>query len=388
MRIAILFVGVVAILFLPGTSRGDESESNVPLREKVKGAQRELDQILKEYKQASDKYMKLISKVRPTLKSREKRKKLIVENDPSLMFAKRAFALTEQNPQTVVGVLSLRFVVGCGYTSLNKELIALKTAAFKHLEEKYIGEKWFGGFLPTIAVETFLYDVKPFLHRCLDKSPHREVRGQACIHLANKIFKARRFQERHEKTMSKQEEQEMIALFERCTKEFGDLPTARTTIAKAAERNLFEIRNLVVGKPAPKTVGEDMNGAALELGDFRGKVVMLVFWGDWCGPCRRMLPVEQSLVEKFKDRSFVLLGINSDSRDKAKKAIEREKITWSSWWDGGNSSGPIAAKWNVTAWPTTYILDHKGVIRFRYFSRTSEEQLEEVISQLVRDFSK
>jgi peroxiredoxin len=101
-----------------------------------------------------------------------------------------------------------------------------------------------------------------------------------------------------------------------------------------------------------------------------------------------MLPDEQSLAETFKDRPFVLLGINSDPQDKAKKAIEREKITWRSWWDGGNSSGPIAATWNVNAWPTTYILDHKGIIRFRYSSRSSEAELAKNIDQLLLELRK
>ena len=78
-----------------------------------------------------------------------------------------------------------------------------------------------------------------------------------------------------------------------------------------------------------------------------------------------MYPHERSLVEKLKDNSFALIGINSDPRETAKTALEEENLTWRSWWDGGNTAGPIASKWNVRSWPTIYVLDEKGVIRYK-----------------------
>src|SRR5262249_54997650 len=75
---------------------------------------------------------------------------------------------------------------------------------------------------------------------------------------------------------------------------------------------------------------------------------------------------ERSLVKRLEGKPFALLGINSDSnREQLKKVLEKEKITWRSWWDGGSTNGPIATKWNVRGWPTIYVLDHKGVIRYK-----------------------
>lgn len=70
-------------------------------------------------------------------------------------------------------------------------------------------------------------------------------------------------------------------------------------------------------------------------------------------------------MERLKDKPFALLGINSDTKERLLKTIEKEKMTWRSWWDGGNTGGPIATKWNVRSWPTIYVLDPKGVIRFK-----------------------
>lgn len=73
---------------------------------------------------------------------------------------------------------------------------------------------------------------------------------------------------------------------------------------------------------------------------------------------------ERSLVKRMEGKPFALLGINSDPKERLIKTIAKEKMTWRSWWDGGNTSGPIATKWNVRGWPTIYILDHEGVIRY------------------------
>jgi len=79
-----------------------------------------------------------------------------------------------------------------------------------------------------------------------------------------------------------------------------------------------------------------------------------------------MYPHERSLVKRLEGKPFALLGINSDQdRDELKKVLEKEHITWRSWWDDGGTSGPIATAWNVHGWPTIYVLDEKGVIRYK-----------------------
>jgi hypothetical protein len=79
-----------------------------------------------------------------------------------------------------------------------------------------------------------------------------------------------------------------------------------------------------------------------------------------------MYPHERSLVKRLEGKPFAILGINSDKkRDELKKNLEQEHITWRSWWDGGSTEGPIATRWNVTGWPTIYVLDGQGVIRYK-----------------------
>ena len=78
-----------------------------------------------------------------------------------------------------------------------------------------------------------------------------------------------------------------------------------------------------------------------------------------------MYPHERSLVKRLANQPFALIGVNSDPKDKVIAARQRERITWRSFWDGGDTSGPIASAWNVTAWPVIYILDDQGVIRYK-----------------------
>src|SRR5262249_50892256 len=93
---------------------------------------------------------------------------------------------------------------------------------------------------------------------------------------------------------------------------------------------------------------------------------------------------ERSLVERLKDKPFALIGVNSDSdRDNLKQVMEKEKITWRSFWDGGSTGGPIASKWNVHGWPTLYVIDAKGVIRARDPGR--DKELDELIDALVKE---
>lgn len=80
-----------------------------------------------------------------------------------------------------------------------------------------------------------------------------------------------------------------------------------------------------------------------------------------------MYPHERSLVADWKDKPFVIVGVNSDKDlAKLKPRLAEEKITWRSFWNGPEGTGgPIAKAWHVTAWPTVYVIDHEGVIRHK-----------------------
>ena len=96
-----------------------------------------------------------------------------------------------------------------------------------------------------------------------------------------------------------------------------------------------------------------------------------------------MYPHERSLVKRLEGKPFVLLGVNSDeNRDEVKKAIEKHQLTWRSWWDGGSTDGPIQTAYNVSQWPTIYVLDVQGVIRYL---DVQGKELDDAIDKLLAE---
>jgi hypothetical protein len=100
-----------------------------------------------------------------------------------------------------------------------------------------------------------------------------------------------------------------------------------------------------------------------------------------------MYPHERSLVKRLQDRPFALIGVNSDvDKDALKKRMEKEKITWRSFWNGPKGTdGPISRAWNVRGWPTVYVIDHKGVIRSKY---VINKELDKLVDELLAELQK
>ena len=80
-----------------------------------------------------------------------------------------------------------------------------------------------------------------------------------------------------------------------------------------------------------------------------------------------MYPHERSLVKQLADKPFALIGVNSDRElDKIRETVKEKNLNWRSFWNGDKGTGgPISTEWNVTGWPTIYILDQNGVIRYK-----------------------
>ena len=77
-----------------------------------------------------------------------------------------------------------------------------------------------------------------------------------------------------------------------------------------------------------------------------------------------------------------MLGVNSDAdRDTVREAVVKHHLNWRSWFAGG-SDGPIPRQWQVTSWPTIFVIDAQGVIRHQL---TSAQDLDRIIETLVRE---
>ncbi len=99
-----------------------------------------------------------------------------------------------------------------------------------------------------------------------------------------------------------------------------------------------------------------------------------------------MYPHERSLVKRLADKPFAIIGVNSDTdREALKQTLKDEQITWRSFWNGGSTSGPISTAWNVHGWPTIYVIDANGQIRYR---GVKGEQLDKAIDTLLAELER
>lgn len=224
------------------------------------------------------------------------------------------------------------------------------TKAINELLEPHVKTEAIAQVLPELAKAQGI-NLTPTLSATALHNSDREIRALATYTLAVHLHNTGR------------DEKRAIALLKYVGKKFDKIKFENHTLAAAARVKLHAIQHLSPGKPAPDVAGEDADGAKFRLSDYRGKVIVLRFWGDWCPFCRSMFPQERELVKNLADKPFVLLGVNSDSRKRLKQSQQRNNLVWRSFWDGGDTEGPIAIAYQVTDWPTIYVIDHKGRIR-------------------------
>lgn len=208
----------------------------------------------------------------------------------------RFLKLAEENPKDPVAVDALAWVAD-NVPSGSQLTRALESLSEHHLESEKLGEVCPRLVRKPSAVAEHL------LRSLAEKSPHRSVRGVACFHLAGYLKQvlalreslekdpnlARRFDQSYGKGFSKgllaldppKVTKEIEAVYETVMSKFADVSSSGDTLGAAAETELFAVRHLSLGGKAPNIEGEDVDGKPLKLSDYRGKVVVLDFWGHW-----------------------------------------------------------------------------------------------------------
>jgi hypothetical protein len=109
------------------------------------------------------------------------------------------------------------------------------------------------------------------LRAVVAKSSNATVKGQATYALAKNIMRGG----------TQEQNKEAEQLLASVVSDYGDVSVGRGTLGQMAEGDLFELQHLQIGMTAPEIEGEDIDGEQFKLTDYRGKVVVLDFWGDW-----------------------------------------------------------------------------------------------------------
>ena len=137
-----------------------------------------------------------------------------------------------------------------------------------------------------------------------------------------------------------------------------------------------------VGKPAPNFTAADMGGNQISLSAYRGKVVLLDFWATWCAGCLMEMPDVKQLYDKYKDKGFVVIGIDLDTdQGQMETFIKKQNIEWPQILDVRRGGGEISQLYRIDVIPSTFLIDKDGIIRY---VDLSGPELERAVQLLIR----
>jgi thiol-disulfide isomerase/thioredoxin len=300
----------------------------------------------------------------------EEARKLVETRHPAIDFMPRIWELAKENPNRPVVFDAL--VTLCAIAAL-PDCPTSCDASFKPAVEaicaNYAKDRRLAPMLLNLGGSP-LDESRHLLRRLGNESGDRTVQGVALLALAVSL--------QYRPPPDQSGPTEATAALERVVAELADVELESQKLGALAEEMLYECKFLSIGCRPPEISGRDAEGTEFKLSDYAGKVVVVDFWADWCPHCVVMYPLERKLVENYADQPFALLGVNCDEPQRLRRVLESKNVTWRSWADG--PTGPIARSWRVESYPTLYVLDHEGVIRYK---DVRGEDLEKAVADLM-----
>jgi hypothetical protein len=256
-RLAALTAAIVLAWAAPAQEPASRKAESLPLT-----PQELIGQIEEELRAAQSAFFKQYRE----LKSDDEKTKLYEEKypKPDKWFPK-LYEVAKADPKGEGAALVLLWIVAHGGRG-DGASEALEILARDHIEGKGVAD----------LADVLVYSASPkadaLLKALEEKNPNRDVKGRAVYARAQRM-------RNHPQAGS---EKDVEQILERVRKEFADVEIPdRGTLGERAEGDLFEIRSLAIGKDAPEIAGEGVDGKPLKLTDFKGKVVVLDFWGHW-----------------------------------------------------------------------------------------------------------
>ena len=295
-RTAVGFLGVLALL--PALQASDKPEKQTP--------EQQYEALIKEVKAAERKFEKAFEEAKTPQEKQKVRQELFTQS--SKWYA-RFLALAENHPKDSVAVDALRWVIS-NNRAIKYDPRSPRTKAFRLLLRDHVKDEKMAAVCQVLCGEIVdLYskedECRQLLRAVLEKNPHRPAKALACLALADqterRLRQGRQFRDQPElakryesfvgkdavETLAKADPEKLSkdaeAFYERAVKDFADVADPRGgEIGEKAKDRLEVLRHpILVGKPAPEIAGEDIDGKKFKLSDYRGKVVLLDFWGNW-----------------------------------------------------------------------------------------------------------
>jgi len=156
-------------------------------------------------------------------------------------------------------------------------------------------------------------------------------------------------------------------------------------VLEAASIQAAELEEYPDVAATPPLALEDLGGNSHTLADYRGKVVLVNFWASWCSPCLVEMPGIQRLKEAMADTPFAILAVNS----KESKAViwrfrNMLRVNFTLLMD---TDGTSAKDWDVQIYPTSYLIDPRGNIRYVVYGARDwdSQEVMQVIDELLNE---
>ena len=154
-------------------------------------------------------------------------------------------------------------------------------------------------------------------------------------------------------------------------------------VHELAAKNIAAIEGLdqVYSKPLEMTFTA-MDGTKVDLAKMRGKVVIIDFWGSWCGPCIKAMPHLKTMYDKYRDKGLEVIGIAKDGDDQKNKVLVILKKVGANWPqrldEGSSSNVSFCSLYGIKSYPTVWVINKEGIIVDR---RAYNERLEPLIRE-------
>lgn len=114
--------------------------------------------------------------------------------------------------------------------------------------------------------------------------------------------------------------------------------------------------------PAPMVLA-DLGGRDIDLGSFKGEVVLVNFWATWCEPCRKEMPSLQRLQQKLAGKGFRVVAVNiGEGVPRIRQFLERTPVSFTMLRDADSD---VMKAWRVRMLPASFLVDRKGMLRYQ-----------------------
>ncbi len=121
-----------------------------------------------------------------------------------------------------------------------------------------------------------------------------------------------------------------------------------------------------------------------DLAALKGRVVVINFWAEWCGPCKAEMPALEQVSKEYAGKPVTFVGVDSsDVRGSASKLLADLKVTYPTVYDKAGINGGIATSWSVASLPQTWFVARDGSRSSRIPRPLSVAELRSRIDQLL-----